>query len=110
MSQKTASKQAPAKPPVSLVAVAMAKDRAELLVHSTHGNLSLEFHEDGPTISIRDPQHGPTKYKAVVGLQANGHLRGFFVEKKGADGAGDTLVWFPTQKKQPKRSVRQGRK
>jgi hypothetical protein len=81
-----------------------ANGRADIYVSNARGTLTLEVFADEPTISIPDRERttrlgGAEKYKAVIALEANGHLRGWFVEKKGATARDDTLVFFPARKK-----------
>src|SRR5262245_23478093 len=67
--------------------------------HSLSGTFTLEINTDGPTIAIDDPDRGEMRLKACMSLKANGHLRGFFVAKKGIAPHQDILVWFPARKK-----------
>jgi hypothetical protein len=69
-----------------------------ILVAGKSGTLALCVHTDGPTISVPDPERGALRYKAVAELLANGHLKGWFVEHKGATSREDTLVFFPARK------------
>ncbi|HEV8715320.1 MAG TPA: hypothetical protein VGX03_21135 [Candidatus Binatia bacterium] len=69
-----------------------------ILVVGKNGTLSLKVHTEAPTISVPDPKRGPLRYKAVAELLANGHLKGWFVERKGATPREDTLVFFPARK------------
>ena len=89
-------------PPLkSIVSVnTFADGRAEIIVSGASGTFTLEVHQDGPTIAIKDPERAKQlgrayKYKAVFGLEGNGRLRGWLVEKKGPSPADDSLVWFP---------------
>jgi hypothetical protein len=87
----------PTQDPQSVVSVQTHADgRAEIIVSGAGGTLTLEANIDGPFIAIKDHNGRP---QALVSLKANGHLRGWFVDKKG-DGPGkNTLVWFPAKKK-----------
>ncbi|HEV8714246.1 MAG TPA: hypothetical protein VGX03_15650 [Candidatus Binatia bacterium] len=69
-----------------------------ILVAGKNGTLALCVHTEAPTISVPDPKRGPLRYKAVAELLANGHLKGWFVEHKGATSREDTLVFFPARK------------
>jgi hypothetical protein len=69
-----------------------------VLVAGKHGTLALKIHTDSPTISVPDPERGALRYKAVAELLANGRLKGWFVEYKGATSREDTLVFFPARK------------
>ena len=76
-----------------------ANGDADVTVTGAGGTLTLLVFPDGPTIAIKDPERHRHLVKAVAGLQTNGHFKGWFIEKKGATGADDTLVWFPARKK-----------
>jgi hypothetical protein len=80
-----------------------ANGDTEISVSSTGGTLSLIVSPDGPTITIRDLERHRHLVKAAAGLKANGHFEGWFIEKKGATGAEDTLVWFPARKQRAKK-------
>lgn len=77
--------------------------KATITVTGKSGTLTLEVFNDDPNIVFRDPRAiGRDQLKAVVGLKANGRLKGFFIEK------GDTpeknhLVWFPARKKRTRK-------
>jgi hypothetical protein len=80
-----------------------ANGDTDVSVTGPSGTLTLQLSPDGPTIAIKDPERtqrlgGAEKYKALVTLKANGHLRGWCLEKKGATTRDDTLVWFPAKK------------
>ena len=63
-------------------------------------SLSLEIdttHEE-PVAMIPLPFAGKGLYRAVVGVQANGHLKGWLVDQQN-----DQVVWFP-QRAKPKRA------
>jgi len=82
-----------------------------VLVAGKGGSLALCAHTEGPTISVPDPERGALRYKAVAALEANGHLKGWFVEHKGATPREDTLVFFPAAKGQkPLRTARRVKK
>jgi hypothetical protein len=88
-----------------------ANGDADVTVTGPGGTLTLHVSPDGPTMAIRDPERtkqlgGAEKFKAVVGLEANGQLRGWVVEKKGPTGADDRLAWVPARK----RPIRKRRK
>jgi hypothetical protein len=94
---------------VSLVSVhTYTNGRADMLITGDNGTLTLAVHANGPTIVIRDPDRGPMKCKAVWGIEANGHFKGWLVAKKGANGEPDTLAWFP-ERKERKRAKRRNK-
>jgi hypothetical protein len=88
-----------------------ANGDADLTITGKGGTLTLTVSPDGPTISIPDLERtkrlrgesGAEIYKAVCALEANGHLKGWFVEKKGDIPRNDTLVFFPAKKKRAKK-------
>jgi hypothetical protein len=91
-----------------------ANGDADVTVTGKGGTLTLTVSPDGPTISIPDLERtkrlgGAEKYNAVFALEANGHLRGWFVEKKGATARDDTLMWFPARKTRAKKRPTQKR-
>jgi len=61
----------------------------EIIAAGRNGALSLQIDGGDPTMSIPNPALGPGKYRAVWSLQANGHLRGWLVDKEGQ------IEWFP---------------
>jgi len=93
-------------PLLLISSLSFADGRADIIVSGAAGTFTLEVSQDGPTLAIRDPERAKQrgrahKYKAVIGLEKNGQLRGWFVEKKGPTPADDSLVWFPARKKRP---------
>lgn len=74
------------------------------------GVLNLQVFPDGPKIAFLDPLRRDRALKALVAVEANGKLRGYFVAKKGETPQGDTLVWFPARKKRVKKPTKQARK
>ena len=93
----------------SIVSVnTFADGRAEIIVSGSGGTFTLEVTQGEPTIAIQDPERAKQlgrvhKYKAVFGLLANGHLKGWLVEKKGPTPADDSVVWFPARKGRAKK-------
>lgn len=69
-----------------------------ILIAGKNGDLGIEAYAEGPTLSIPDPDRGPLRVKAVCELFANGRLKGFFIERKGATPQEDTMVFFPARK------------
>lgn len=80
--------------------------KAEIIVTGPGGTFTLETSINGPTITVKDPERGKLRLKACMSLKTNGHLRGFFIAKKGATPQEDTLVWFPARTKQPAKKRR----
>src|SRR5439155_23196898 len=66
-----------------------------IFIAGEHGTLGLEAYAEDPCIALPDPDRGPGKVYALCGLTANGRLKGWFVEKKGATGLEDTRVFIP---------------
>src|SRR5712692_620103 len=56
----------------------------KILITGEHGTLGLEAYAEDPCIAIPDPDRGPAKLYAICALTANGRLKGWFIEKKGA--------------------------
>jgi hypothetical protein len=69
-----------------------------ILITGPHGTLGIEAYAEDPFITIPDPDRGPGKLYAIYGLTANGRLKGWFIEKKGATVREDTKVFFPAPK------------
>jgi len=62
-----------------------------ILVAGKNGSLGLKVHTEGPTLAVSKSG----RYEAVAELLANGRLKGWFVDHKGATPRADTLVFFP---------------
>src|SRR2546422_8643076 len=77
----------------------------KILIAGEHGTLGLEAYAEDPCISIPDPDRGPMKLYAICAVTANGRLKGWFIEKKGATVRDDTKVFFPAPKRR-KRSAK----
>ena len=77
----------------------------KILIAGEHGTLGLEAYAEDPCITIPDPDRGPMKLYAICALTANGRLKGWFIEKKGATVRDDTRIFFPARKRQ-KRSAK----
>jgi hypothetical protein len=84
------------------------KKSVEILVVGRNGNLSLSVPSSHTAIVIRDPVRGPETCKAICGISANGHFKGYFVAKKGATTREDTFVWFPARP--PRKRLAKARK
>ena len=97
------SKTAQRQPPHISLFTDHEKKSVEVLVVGPNGNLNLAFYAEDTTIVIRDPALGSQRCKAVCSLSANGHLSGWFVAKKGAAPAQDTVLWFPVRAKRKTR-------
>jgi hypothetical protein len=78
-----------------------ANGDADVTITGKGGTLTLTVSPHGPTIAVRDPERGQNPSKVVCSLKGNGHLKGWFVEKKGDIPRNDTLVFFPAKKKRP---------
>ena len=63
----------------------------------------LTVFRNSTVMGIQDPTRVHHGQKAAFSLYANGQLRGWFVEKKGATPSEDTLVWSPAKKKRAKK-------
>jgi|SRR5712692_11837253 len=81
------------------------KKCVKILIAGEHGTLGLEAYAEDPLITIPDPDRGPMKLYAICALEANGRLKGWFIEKKGATVRDDTRIFFPARKRQ-KRSAK----
>src|SRR5437870_1283284 len=77
----------------------------KILIAGEHSTLGLEAYAEDPCITIPDRDRGPMKLYAICGLTANGRLKGWFIEKKGATVRDDTKVFFPAPKER-KRSAK----
>jgi hypothetical protein len=86
-----------------------ADGSVQIVATGRNGTLTLNIDggTDGPSMDIPIPNEErepgkPYKYKAVWGLQANGHLKGWLAEDEGK------IKWFPerAKRKPRKRPVR----
>jgi hypothetical protein len=84
-------------PHVSLV-TDHEKKCVKILIAGEHGTLGLEAYAEDPCLTIPDRDRGPMKLYAICALTANGRLKGWFIEKKGATVRDDTKVFFPAPK------------
>jgi len=77
----------------------------EIIAAGRNGALSLQIDGGDPTMSIPNLALGPGKYRAVWSLQANGHLRGWLVDKEGH------IEWFPKRAaRKPKKKQAQAKR
>ena len=64
---------------------------------------SLTFEVDvtdtEPCAQIPKPWAGKGLYRAVIGVRANGHLRGWLVDQQN-----DQIVWFPERSKRKRKA------
>jgi len=62
--------------------------------------LIVDVTHNEPFAELPKSWTGQGLYRAVVGVQANGHLRGWLVDQQN-----DQIIWFPkrAKRKQPKR-------
>lgn len=84
---------------------------ADLRVTGPNGQLGLRVSArplEGPTIGIRDPDRGALRDKACRSVEADGELKGGFVEKKGKPP--ETTPWCSSRRRSPGNGQRRPRR